>query len=219
MDNMNITLNLGKEFIKQVASHLRYLLENVADPKNPYVAILYSTKKDNDLNTHGKIVASACNTEEISGNSNSHAEINILTMASKLLHNTRADSEGNYISIKDREYEFFLFVNTRSCPKCTQAILDAQIFNVIFMYDNDYMKKISEELILEKNNYIEKKECKNGTYFHFCTINYPEIQKEFEKLTNELKSQGELSFSIFRNRKKLLAKYKCKRYHAPTVRK
>lgn len=107
-----------KAFIARTAKKLFALIDE-ADGSKPYAAILYARPRHKSLERNGRVVASAYNTEVTSGNSNAHAEMNVLNMAAKVLN------DAAQLPVPKRE-EFYLFVSTRSCPKCTAAIVDAQ---------------------------------------------------------------------------------------------
>jgi len=77
--------------------------------------------------------------------------------------------------VEQRE-EFCLFVSTRPCPKCTAAIVDAQIFNVYFLYENNYKKAITEMIIAAK---------KADRKFTFREIESPTWNEEFRRLSEE----------------------------------
>lgn len=153
--------NFDDNFINNIAKKLLALIEE-AEKSKPFAAILFSVDKGKRVEKFGKIVVSAYNTEISSGNPNAHAEINVINMASKKLSDAIFDGEG--------KEDFYLFVSTRPCPKCTAAIVDAQIFNVYFLFDNEYKKSISEMIISAKEKDL-------GTKFTFSEISSTWKQK------------------------------------------
>ena len=153
-----------KRFTGKIDKRIRRLLKEAGESNKPHAAILYSVDKNKKFGRHQstRIVVSAYNTEKTSGNSNNHAEINVLNMAAKILSDEMFDIEGNYKSIAAREKDFYLFVNTRPCPKCTAAIVDAQIFNVYFQVENNYKIAVSKKIIAAKDRDIANLEFTAG---------------------------------------------------------
>lgn len=153
-----------KKFYKKINKEIRHLLKEAGESNKPYAAILYSVDKGKKLGRHQstRIVVSAYNTEKTSGNSNNHAEINVLNMAAKVLTDEMFDIAGNYKPIAGREKDFYLFINTRPCPKCTAAIVDAQIFNVYFQLENNYKIGVSKKIIAAKDRDIANLESTFG---------------------------------------------------------
>lgn len=126
------------EFTSCVANKLRNLIRE-AHPKKPYAAVLYAVPHGKDIESDGIVIASGYNTEMTSGNPSAHAETNVLNMAAKSLFDAHRRS--------DKLVDFYLFVSTRPCPKCTAAIVDSEILDVYFLYENDFEPDISAKII------------------------------------------------------------------------
>ena len=133
----------GRERLRRLISEAR------GAGQKAYAAALYVFPRSADIDS-ATIVASAYNTERTSGNSNAHAEINVLNMAAKILTEAIFDSQGREIPVGQRTIDFCLLVNTRPCPKCTAAIADCQVFNVYFYRENGFMKSVSEAILAAK---------------------------------------------------------------------
>lgn len=138
--------SFSEHFIDDVAMRLKCLIDE-SDPSKPYAAILFAVDEGKDLETQGRLIAGAHNTELTTGNPTCHAEINVLNMAVRILFEAKCHG--------GPPPKFYFFVNTRPCPKCTAAILDSPIRNVYFFYDNNYERDTSETLINATRQKIE----------------------------------------------------------------
>ena len=146
-----------KTFIDHVAVLMKKELAKTFEGKE-YAALLFAVEpntKIQELTNELIPVHTAINLEIPKRNPNRHAEIEIIDKAGPLLFKEMFKVRGDKIvgrkDRKDRDKEFYLFINTRPCPKCTSAILDAQIFNTYFFYDNGYMRDVSEMIIKAKS--------------------------------------------------------------------
>jgi tRNA(Arg) A34 adenosine deaminase TadA len=141
--------------------------------------------------TSGQVVAASINTEIQSGNPNAHAEVNVINMAARIL----SDELSRGIR---RRLEFCLFVNTRPCPKCTDAIADTQIFNVCFLWDNEYKLAIAESILRAKEDDLARKGIHRTFVFDSIGTSMKgklgaSLEKEFKKRLEEAKERARLN--------------------------
>jgi tRNA(Arg) A34 adenosine deaminase TadA len=129
-------MQFSESFINRVALDLKKRLAE-ADGRKPYAAALYFVSKKEAIKSNGRLICGAYNTEYQSNNKIAHAEMNVLNMGAKDLF--EAGHHPDDLSC--------LFVNTRPCPMCTAAIVEAEIFNVYFFWDNGYKKAVAETII------------------------------------------------------------------------
>ena len=173
-------MRFSNSFVDATAKELFSLLVK-ADRRKPFAAVLYAVQQAGSVVTGGRKLASAINTEYQDRNPNAHAEINVIDMAAEVLF------KDLQLPIEKRR-KFCLFVSTRPCPKCTAAIVDAQIFNVYFFYDNNYKKKVAEAIVEAKEapRTFAFQELNSRWKNEFCSISrgvFPATRDEYHGRT------------------------------------
>ena len=193
---MERPLKFADGFIDDVAQVLKRLLQKQRriDPQNPYAAALYVLGQQ-EATVIGRMVrvpkkAKAANTEKKAKSPIAHAEMNVICNAREKLYRSLKKP------VEERK-SFCLFVNTRPCPMCTAAIVNAQIFNVYFFFENGYRKDISEAIIRAKQADIaakQKEEGNSGTRQQLRTFTFQELDSkwkdEFRRLSEKPRAKS-----------------------------